>query len=139
MTDFNFLFRQDKGAIGRATWLKAVIGLGAVWGVLFTLYDLLARGDITKVGLTALLTIATIMLVVCYYFVSAKRFQDIGKPGALALVLPLMLLFDAAIHWMQPRLGATFPGWLTYIFDVVLIAMVIWNIWDLGCRKGKLS
>ena len=138
MSQFHFLFREDKGQIGRGLWWRATLGLSAVWLVIFSAYLFLGQGDITKVGLTAILTIATIMLGVCYYFVSAKRFQDLGQNAGLALILPLAFLFDAAIHWMQPRLGATFPSLLTYAFDAATVLITGWTVWTLGGRKGHL-
>lgn len=138
MSQFHFLFREDKGQIGRGLWWQATLGLSAIWLVVFSAYLFLGQGDITKVGLTAILTIATIMLGVCYYFVSAKRFQDLGQNASLALILPLAFLFDAAIHWMQPRLGATFPSALTYAFDAATVLITGWTVWTLGGRKGHL-
>ena len=136
MGNFHFLFREDKGKIGRALWWRATLGLCAIWLILLSAYLFLGRGDITKVGLTAFMTIATIMLGVCYYFVSAKRFQDLGQNASLALSLPLALLLDSAMHWMQPRLGATFPSALTYAFDAVTLLITGWTIWTLGFQKG---
>ena len=137
MSDFHFLFREDKGRIGRATWWRACLGLAAIWLVIFAAYLSLGQGDISKVGLTAILTLATIMLGVCYYFVSAKRFQDLEQNASLALILPLTLLFDAAIHWMQPRLGATFPSALTYAFDAASVLITGWTLWTLGFQQGN--
>jgi len=137
VSNFHFLFREDKGRIGRATWWRACLGLAVIWLVVFAAYLFLGQGDISKVGLTAILTIATIMLGVCFYFVSAKRFQDLGQVASFALILPLVLLFDAAIHWMQPRLGATFPSVLTYAFDAATVLISGWTIWTLGFQQGN--
>ena len=136
MSNFHFLFREDKGQIGRAVWWRACLSLVAIWLVIFAAFAYLDGGDITKVGLTAILTIATIMLGVCYYFVSAKRFQDLGQSGNFALILPLAILLDSAIHWMQPRLGATFPVALTYLLDLVSLGITGWTIWSLGFKQG---
>ena len=66
------------------------------------------------------------------YFVSAKRFADRGKPPALAGLAPFSLLLAGAAHWYQPRSEGTMPAGLAYAFDAVAIAIVAWNVIELG-------
>ncbi len=159
---FHFLYREDKGKIDRATWWRAIAYVAAGWVAVFALYWIVANvytleGDALVVhssdgaaetmkafdkphgiliGPAALLLIGSIFAAVCFYFVSAKRFQDRLLNGSMALALPLMILFTAAIHWMQPRIGATFPGWLTVVFDLALAGLAVWNIWELGFKES---
>ena len=157
--NFHFLFREDKGKIDRATWWKAVAGLAGIWLAALLLYQYFGHfslGDASQLVLhdaeghaeklhklgdgsilifpATVLTVVSFMVGVCYYFVSAKRFQDIDKSGALALVLPLIILLTAAMHWMQPQLGGNNLRWLVYVFDGALSGSVVVNIWVLGFR-----
>jgi len=72
---------------------------------------------------------------VAFYFVSAKRFQDIAKPCLWAVVWPLACFITAVIHWMAPQLGA-FSGWITGGFDVALAAVTLWTVWALGFKES---
>jgi uncharacterized membrane protein YhaH (DUF805 family) len=135
---FRFLFRQDRGTIDRSTWRSGACVLLAVW-CLFILAEWLANrtGNLAKVGVTGLFVLATMLVAVCYYFLSAKRFTDRGRPKELALVLPAFGLADAALNFMQPREGGTFPLWLTSVADAVLVGIVIWNAVELGFLPAR--
>jgi len=165
VSDFNFLFRQDKGRIDRFTWLKGFAGLCFVWLAFFALYAAVSHFSISGFSIneatqlvlhdaegnaeklhalgdgsmlifpTTLLMVVSFIVGVCFYFLSAKRFQDLGITGNMALVLPVLILFDAALHWMQPRLGANFPWALTFIFDGVTLGMAAWSFWWLGFKE----
>lgn len=158
--NFRFLYREDKGRIDRATWWQGAGILALVWLVALVLYQSFGHfslGDASQIVLhdaegnaaklnklgdgsilifpATILTIVSIFVAVAFYFVSAKRFQDIAKPGLLALILPLALFITAAIHWMAPQLGA-FPGWITGGFDLALLAVAAWTIWELGFKES---
>jgi uncharacterized membrane protein YhaH (DUF805 family) len=135
---FRFLFRDDRGRIDRRTWWFAVtvIGCLAVIAVI-ALRIVNPLGDITRVGLTGGFVFACMFLAVCYYFVSAKRFTDRGRPENLALLLPAAIFLAAALHWLQPSLTALVPGWLSYFADGLVGAVAMWNIIDLGCLPAR--
>jgi uncharacterized membrane protein YhaH (DUF805 family) len=130
---FRFLFRQERGTIDERTWLGGTVALAATW-LLIYLANLAAdhAGGITKVGVTSLFVLATMVVAACYYFLSAKRFADRGRPRALAIVLPATGFVAAALSFMQPAQGGTFPLWLAYVADAALVAVAIWNIIELG-------
>ena len=80
---------------------------------------------------------ALMLCAVAEYFVSAKRFADLGKPGAFAGFAPFALLLAGAANWYQPRSEGSMPEWLTYVFDLVAIGVIVWNIWALGFVAGR--
>jgi uncharacterized membrane protein YhaH (DUF805 family) len=135
---FRFLFRQDAGSIGRQTWALGAASLVVAWLVLVLAERAVARfGASAKVGIAGLFVIATMLLAACYYFLSAKRFRDRGRPVALALVLPAMGFVDAALHFLQPRTGGTFPLWFATLADIALAGVAVWNIVELGFLTGR--
>jgi uncharacterized membrane protein YhaH (DUF805 family) len=133
-----FLFRTDRGRIDRRTWWHAMAVLVAAWFVALAVQRLLNRsGDITKVAITAAFVVASIFLAVCYYFVSAKRFNDRGKPAEYALLLPAAMFFAAAVRWLGPGLVELLPGWFDYFAGGLAIAVAIWNVAELGILPGR--
>ena len=140
---FRFLFRQDQGSVDRATWRLGFGVLVGVW-LLFIAAEWLANrgGDLAKVGVTGLFVLATMLVGVCYYFLSAKRFADRARPRALALILPAAGLAAAALTFMQPSGGGTFPLWLTGVADLGLVGIAVWNVVELGflpARAGRAA
>jgi uncharacterized membrane protein YhaH (DUF805 family) len=136
-TAFRFLFRTDQGTIDRSTWWKAVGAIAGAWLIVVEAQSILNRsGDITKLALTAAFVLAAMFLSVCYYFVSAKRFNDRGKPTEFALVLPAAIFVDAGLHWLGPSLVSFVPNWSHYLVDGIAIAAAVWNITELGVLPG---
>lgn len=144
---FTFLFRQDQGVIGRATWWRWTLVLALVLGVLSGIWRLLApyanrsveAGErlfepLTFVAYAYLLVFAfaVILIGVCHYNLSAKRWRDRGRIGGLAGLLPLSALLAGAAHWLQPRIAESMPGWTVTVTDAILIAVILWNIVELG-------
>jgi uncharacterized membrane protein YhaH (DUF805 family) len=135
---FRFLFRDDRGRIDRRTWWWAVAAIACLALIaLIALRVINPRGDITRVALTGGFVFVCMFLSVCYYFVSAKRFTDRGRPETLALVLPAAMFLAAALHWLQPSLTALFPDWLSGVADALVVAVAGWNIVDLGCLPAR--
>jgi uncharacterized membrane protein YhaH (DUF805 family) len=133
-----FLFRNDRGRIDRRTWWHAIAVLVAAWLVALAVQRFLNRsGDITKVAITAAFVVATIFVAVCYYFVSAKRFNDRGKPAEYALLLPVAIFFAAAVRWLGPALVELIPSWFDYFAGGLALAVAIWNVVELGILPGR--
>ena len=148
---FRFLYRQGEGTVGPREWLGAsalplgiVLGLSLIW---LAVAPREAR-DLTHEGLIdwrlplvyAYLMVFALALIVCAvaeYFLSAKRFADRGKPPALAGLAPFCLLLAGAAHWYQPRSEATMPEWGVWVFDVLALSMVAWNVLELGFWPGR--
>ena len=144
---FTFLFRQDRGTIGRAIWWRWTMVLGLILGVLSGIWQALspyanrtvAAGDrlfdpmvFAAFAYLLVFAFAVILIGVCHYNLSAKRWRDRGRIGGLAGLLPLAILFTAAAHWLQPRVSEVMPGWTVSICDVILLAVIVWNVIELG-------
>ena len=148
----DFLYRRSEGTIGRRDWALASLPPTIVFIVLTLIWlAIMPREtrDLSKglidLGVAArylyLIVYAFVVLLcaVAQYFVSAKRFADLGKPAALAGVAPFIVFFVAAANWYEPKSEGWAPHWLTLILDVVAIAAVAWNIVELGFVKGRSS
>lgn len=146
---FFFLFRTDQGRIDRATWWRGTLPLTAlaVAGTLgWWLLSPYAHHDLSDSAFIAPLTImaylylliyafALLLIGVCEYNLSAKRFRERGLPAALAAVLPLSLLFGSALIWFIPQSFDTVPAWAGPVTLVLLVAVASWNVIELGLRQ----
>ncbi len=135
---FRSLFRDDRGTIDRRTWWLAMATLVVAWLGVFEAQSLLNRsGDITNVVLTAAFVFATIFVLVCYYFVSAKRFSARGRPADFALFLPAAVFVASGLHWLGPSLIEIVPDWLNYLSNGAAIAIALWNVVELGVLRDR--
>ena len=148
----DFLYRRSEGAIGRRDWALAslpptvvLIVSTLIWLTIMPRETRDLSQGLLDLGVAAryLYLIAyafvVILCAVAQYFVSAKRFADLGKPAALAGVAPFVVFFAAAANWYEPRSEGWAPHWTTLVLDVAAIAVVAWNIVELGFVKGRLS
>ncbi len=148
----NFLYRQSEGAIGRREWALAslpptfiLIALTLIWLVIMPREPRdLSRGEsLFDLGVAArylyLIVYAFIVLLcaVAQYFVSAKRFADLGKPPALAGIAPFAVFLAAAANWYEPRSEGWAPHWTTLALDAVAAGAVAWTIAELGFAKRR--
>lgn len=135
---FRFLFRQERGTIDQRTWARGTSALVLTWLVAYLANFAADRaGGITKIGVTSLFVIATMLVAASYYFLSAKRFADRGRPRMLALILPVTGFAAAALTFMQPPSGGTFPLWFAMAADAALVLVAAWNIIELGFWAGR--
>ncbi len=146
---FAFLFRTDQGEISRAIWWRGTIALGVVLTALTGIWLVIgsfayeaqtaeARADLFDAGVFAAYAYLTffgvcVMLIgVSHYNLSAKRWRARGRAPALAGLLPLFALLSGAAHWLYPRVTESMPYWSVVLTDVCLVAVIIWNLVDLG-------
>jgi uncharacterized membrane protein YhaH (DUF805 family) len=73
-----------------------------------------------------------LLIAICHYNLSAKRWRDRGRPPALAGLLPFLTLMTGAAYWLQPRIADSMSFAYVLGIDVVLVAIIIWNIVELG-------
>ena len=146
-----FGFRTDQGRIDARTWRQGtaflivpLAGLTLIWFLLapFTHRDLastpfLAWGTIAAFLYLLFYAFAILLIAICHYNLSIKRWRARGWPfpGALAGLLPLSALSSGAAHWLQPRVAGVMPYWYVIILDVALVAIIVWNVVELGYSR----
>ena len=145
---FAFLFRTDRGTIDRATWWRGTLPLATIAIVANILWVLirpymdhgLERPPIVVLGAYLYLvtfSFGTLLLLVCEYNLSAKRFTALGLPRSLAATLPFSLLFGAAFAWYLPRADGTLPLWSGWLAALSVAGVIIWNVVELGIRARR--
>lgn len=148
----SFLFRTDQGRIDRKTWVHGGLRLGAVLAVLTAVGLLLApytHHDLAKTPLLdwhviaayvylTLYIFALVLIAICFYNLSAKRWRDRAKPAALAGLVPFFALLGGAAHWLYPQMDGEVPGWSVAAIDIAFFGLLIWTIIELGVLPSKL-
>ena len=148
---FRFLYREGEGFVGGREWALASVGpvgLALVLTVIAFVVAPNAARDLAREAFIDPLTVARhaylivysfalILCAVAEYFVSAKRFADRGKPPALAGLAPFALLIAGAAYWYQPRSEGTMPEGLVYVFAALAVAIIAWNVIELGFGAGR--
>jgi len=147
---FDFLYRRSEGTIDRREWALAslpptfvLIVTTLIWLAIMPRdarnlsQGLLDLGVAARYSYLIVYAFVVILCAVAQYFVSAKRFADLGRPAALAGAAPFAIFFAAAATWYEPHSEGWAPHWLTLAIDVVAVGVVIWTIAELGFVKGR--
>jgi hypothetical protein len=148
---FRFLYRESEGFVGPREWARASVGPVGIALVLSVVAFAVAPNaprdlareafiDPLVVARHAYLIVYSFALILCAvaeYFVSAKRFADRGKPPALAGLAPFSLLIAGAAYWYQPRSEGTMPEGLVYVFAGLAVAVLAWNVIELGFGPSR--
>ena len=148
---FRFLYRESEGTIGGREWALASLGPVGIALILTLIAFAIAPNaprDLAREAFIDPLTVARhaylivyafalILCAVAEYFVSAKRFADRGKPPALAGLAPFSLLIAGAAYWYQPRSEGTMPEGLVYAFAALAVAIIAWNVVELGFGASR--
>jgi len=148
---FRFLYRESEGTIDAGEWARASVGPVGIALVLTLIAFAVAPNaprdlareafiDPLVVARHAYLIVYAFALILCAvaeYFVSAKRFADRSKPPALAGLAPFSLLIAGAAYWYQPRSEGTMPESLVYGFAALAVAIIAWNVIELGLGASR--
>ena len=146
-----FLYRSETGLISRKEWW---LGVSLLLGLLLLLeMGWLALAPQTERGLEeralvdpwVLVTytyviVFALVLAVCgisFITLSIKRLRAIGRPQALAGLVPLVLFLTSALHWLQPRVNEVMDRFWVWDMDGVLILCLIWTCVELGIRQNN--
>ena len=143
---WRFLYRSLEGRIDRYQWWRAQAPLALALLVLTLVWQAVAPYAHRSLAETKLIDGAAIaaysyliayafvalLLLVCSYYVSAKRFRDRGLPPELAGLLPLAALFCGALSWTQQQDGGMFALWIVWAGLVALAGVAAWTIYELG-------
>jgi hypothetical protein len=145
---FRSTYRDAEGTLGPAEWARASALPVGVAVLMTALAYAISPGprdlgtqpfiSVSIVAVHAYLMVygfALIMLAVMQYFVSAKRFRDLGRAPGLAGLAPFALLLAGAAAWFQPRSEGAMPEWAVWPFYAFALAVVLWNVVELGFVK----
>jgi hypothetical protein len=145
-----FLFRTEAGTIDQRTWrfhagwLAALaVGLTAIWTLLrpYAHHDLATSPFIVPMTIVAftyliLFSFALILIAISYTMLSMKRLRALGQPTGLAGLVPLLALCAGSLHFLRDQTPDVITLWYVVALDVVLAAVVVATVYDLGFRRA---
>lgn len=148
---FAFLFKSDQGRISASIWRRHAARLAALLALLTVIWWVIspfAEHDLAKQAFFDPAVIATfvylifyafavLLIGICYYNLSAKRWRDRARPPSLAGLLPVAALCAGAAHWLQPRVTEVMPRFYVIGLDVLLVLILVWNIGELGFMRSR--
>ncbi len=148
-----FLFRTDQGRIGTKMWWAGSLGLAGILAVLTAIDFLLMpyrQHDLAKTPFfdgaviaayvyVVVYVFALILIAICFYNLSAKRWRDRGKPSALAGLLPFVALLAGAAYWLYPQMNGDVPAWSLIAIDAAFVIILVWTVIELGAMSSKPS
>ena len=130
--DLASLFFSLDGRIGRAKfWLGTLLLAATSFAATYVIVALIG------VSHAAVMFSAAVAFALAYpsYAVCAKRFQDRGKPGALALA-GLVPVYGVNVLYTVGVFDLDRPSALAQILDVVVVGLALWFLVELGLLKG---
>jgi uncharacterized membrane protein YhaH (DUF805 family) len=151
--DFSFLYRTDQGEIDAATWWRGLLPLLGIFLVL-TLGWIIAEPYADKSLATnvpgAIVVIAgniyriiygaiSVLLLICFYNLSAKRWRNLGRPSSFAGILPLVAATVGALNWLEPRVGGDLPHAVVILAEIILFGVFLWTFVECGGFRARFA
>lgn len=151
--DFSFLYRTDQGKIDAAIWWRALLPLLGIllaltlgWIFVEPFADnslatnvpgaiVVVAGNIYRIIYGAV----SLLLLICFYNLSAKRWRDLGQPPSFAGILPVFAAITAALVWLQPRVGGALPYALVVLAEIVLAGIFLWTFVECGGLRARFA
>jgi uncharacterized membrane protein YhaH (DUF805 family) len=135
--DFSYLYLSTEGRIGRKMWWIGHIILGVI-GIIVTFSVAGLFGHMSFV--TRFFNLIYV-LVVAYpaYAVSAKRFQDRNKSGALGAILIGISALSALLNLFGLGTDPVHPGAVSIILGIAMMIVAIWYLIELGILRGTVG
>ncbi len=144
--DWRFLFREERGEIDAPDWRRGaailavlMLAMTGIWWLLlpYANRDLSERKLLDPMVFLAyayllVFVLAIFLAAVSCYFLSAKRWRDLGRPSWLAGLPLIAALVAGAAAWLQPRVSEVMPWAIVGALNIVLVAIIIWHVWQLG-------
>lgn len=135
--DFSYLYLSTEGRIGRQMWWIGHIIL-AVIGIVLTL---ILAGLFGPISFASRLINFIYILAVAYpaYAVSAKRFQDRDKNGALGAILIGLSILSALLQLFGIGADPTNPSTTIMVLGIATLVVGIWYLIELGILRGTVG
>ena len=132
------LLTSTKGRIGRRDWWPVIVILAAINAATY-LALIFGLGIMFTTTGWVIVLIVQIALAYPFYAVSAKRFHDRNRRGALAWILVVALILPTILSLLH-LMGKPFdPNPLDWIFGVASLIVAVWYIVDLGILRGTVG
>jgi uncharacterized membrane protein YhaH (DUF805 family) len=150
---FSFLYRTDEGEIDAATWWRGLLPLLGIFFVLtlgWILVEPVADKSLATTVSSTIVVVAGniyrilygaigLLLLVCFYNLSAKRWRNLGKPPSFAGILPVVAAISGALNWLEPRVGGDLPQALVILADVILFGVFLWTFVECGGVRARFA
>lgn len=133
--DFGYILTSTSGRIPRSQWWAGVLILVAISIVVSLLLTYVLGIMFTTTGRIISLLVQ-LALAYPFYAVSAKRFQDRGKPGSLAWILVILNIVSAVFALIGLTGNPFAPNALDYILGILTLIVAIWYLIELGILRG---
>jgi uncharacterized membrane protein YhaH (DUF805 family) len=132
------IFLSFEGRLDRERWLGAAALFVFLVLATYAATWLLARnGAISFAAREAIRTFVQIALLVPWFALDWKRFQDLGVSGRWAMICPGLIIVSRILEW--PGIG----GWLGPAYATLAsvvawaqLAVALWLAYALACRSG---
>ena len=150
---FAFLYRQAEGRVDAPTWRRAALAPVALAALMTLVWIAIAPAgprdmatepffDWRSVAIFSYFLAYVLVLLLCavaYYFVSAKRFADLGLAQEWAGLALMALFLAGAGHWYQPRSEGAMPQWAAWLLDALALAAALWTAARLAYGRGAAA
>lgn len=137
--DFNRLYLTTDGRIGRQEFWIGSIGLIVIGIVAALIVAAIFGWQPSTAGLVANFIISLILAYPSYALM-AKRFQDREKPATYAAIVIGINIVISFLGLFGIGAGdPTQPSALGIIFGLVMLAIAIWVIVELGFLRGTVG
>lgn len=136
--DFAYILTSTNGRIPRSQWWAGLVVLVIIAIVLGLIIGWLLGGVFTVGGRIALF-ILNLILLYPSYAISAKRFQDRGKTGKLALIGIGIALLQSLLTMVGAMGNPLNQNVLDWIFSAALLIVGIWYLIELGFLRGTVG
>jgi uncharacterized membrane protein YhaH (DUF805 family) len=137
--DFSHLYLSTEGRIGRQNWWIGHI----VLAVIVLVITLIVSGLFGSLSIATRLINFILVLVLAYpaYAVSAKRFQDRNKNGALGAILIAISIFSSLLQLFGIGVSSDpmHPSTFGMILGIATMAVGIWYLIELGILRGTVG
>lgn len=134
--DYQRLYLTTEGRIGRQDFWMGILGF-VVAGIILSIIIYAIAGS-TSVTARVLNFVVQLLFAYPSYALLMKRFQDRDKPGSYAIIIVGLSLLSGVINlfWVGAPMQGGFFG---AIVGIVILAIVIWVVVELGILRGTVG